>query len=445
MADIRLIKVFLASPGDVAREGDLVRETLDSINRTFGEKEGVRFEVKNWKTDSYPAYGSDGQNLLNDQIADMSQYDLFVGIMWNRFGSPTPRAGSGTEEEFLRAVESFEANGNPQIMFYFNQAPSNPTSIKDAAQKMKVLEFKEKVQGKALTHDYASANDFQRDFRNHIESWLVRESPKRLEPPRVESEAAVPRETPKPAAVEEVKVLSDSGMWVLLKSGFFLAEEVSEIGENKVLLKLPITSADEDATFRSLQPSAYVNREPIPFAHQNIGAIARVTEAKRTSVGGKNIWGFLLTLDENDSAHLYEMSYNNLSADQIAEMRARFILLNEAPVQNRKQESRHNLNESMLEVFVSGLKSRVKVEGSVLPDLWKNVNKDVATFLPVARLWSVFHLITSNTCQYILELTIGPVDNEKVYIKFRGQRAKRYSNVDPYVMSFEGVCNLNSK
>ena len=49
MADIRLIKVFLASPGDVAREGDLVRETLDSINRTFGEKEGVRFEEKTGK------------------------------------------------------------------------------------------------------------------------------------------------------------------------------------------------------------------------------------------------------------------------------------------------------------------------------------------------------------------------------------------------------------
>ena len=108
-------------------------------------------------------------------------------------------------------------------------------------------------------------------------------------------------------------------MWVLLKNGFFLAEEISEIGENKVLLKLPVTSADEDATFRSLQPSANGNREPIPFAHQNIGAIARVTEAKRISVGGKNIWEFLLTLDENDSAHLYDMSYNNLSADQIAE------------------------------------------------------------------------------------------------------------------------------
>lgn len=406
MAGIQLIKVFLASPGDVSREGDLVRETFDSINRTLGEEKGVRFEVKNWKTDSYPAYGGDGQSLLNKQVADMSQYDLFVGIMWNRFGTPTPRAGSGTEEEFLLAVESFEKDGNPQIMFYFNQAPFNPTSVKDAEQKMKVLEFKGNVQGKALTHDYDGAENFQQSFRNHVESWLVRESPKKLEPPHIESESTPI--TKQQGLILVSQTLSDSGMWVLLRNGFFLADEVNELGDNKVLLKLPVTSADEDATFRSLQPNAYRSREPIPFAHQNVGAIARVTEAKRTSAGGKNIWEFLLTLDENDAGYVSEMSYNNLSADQIAELRARFILFDETPTQNRKQEPRYNLNDSMLEVFVSGLNSRVKVEGSVLPDLWKNVNRDVATFLPLARLWSVFHLITSNTCQYILELTIGP-------------------------------------
>lgn len=442
MADIRLIKVFLASPGDVAQEGESVRQILEMINRTLGEREGIQFRVVNWKTDSFPSYGDDAQALLNNQIADMSDYGLFVGVMWNRFGSPTPRADSGTEEEFLRAVESFEQSGQPHIMFYFNQQPHNFTSPEEIEQKGKVLAFKRRLQDKGLTHDYNGAENFREAFRNHVESWLVRESPKKLEPPRVESEPITTEAQPKQEAVQ---VLNDSGMWVLLRNGFFLADEVSEIGDNKILLKLPVNSADEDATFRSLQPNAYGNREPVPFAHQNVGAIARVTEAKRTSAGGKNIWEFLLTLDENDAGYLSEMSYNNLSADQIAELRARFVLFNETPLPNRKQAPRHNLNDSMLEVFVSGLNSRVKVEGSVLPDLWKNVNKDVAAFLPLARLWSVFHLITSNTCQYVLELTIGPVDNEKVRIKFRGQRYKKYANVEPYIMSFEGVCNLNSK
>lgn len=54
MTNIQLIKVFLASPGDVAREGELVRETLEAINHTLGEKEGIQFRVINWKTDSFP-------------------------------------------------------------------------------------------------------------------------------------------------------------------------------------------------------------------------------------------------------------------------------------------------------------------------------------------------------------------------------------------------------
>lgn len=445
MKNVELVKVFLASPGDVTREADLVKETFDSINRTLGEEKGIQFKVINWKTDSFPAYGNDGQALLNEQIAEMTQFDLFIGIMWNRFGSPTPRADSGTEEEFLRAVESFEKNGNPQIMFYFNQAPFTFISAQDAEQKMKVLEFKGKVQNQGLTHDYNGADNFQQPFRNHIESWLVRQSPKKLEPPHIESEPALTNE-PQEIAIQ---TLNDPGMWVLLKDGFFTADEVSELGENKVLLKIPVTTADQDAVFRSMQPNNFGRRDPIPYAHQNVGAIARVNEAKRTSANGKNIWELLLTLDENDSGYHSEMSVNGVSADQIAELRARFILLNERPVPTRKQDQRFNLssfnlNDSMLEVFVSGLNSRVKVEGSVLPDLWRNVNKDIPTFLPVARLWSVFHLITSNTCEYILELTIGPVVNEKVHIKFRGQRHKQYVNVESYIINFEGDCNLIS-
>jgi hypothetical protein len=41
------------------------------------------------------------EQLILDQIG---QYDLFVGIMWRRFGTPTGVAGSGTEQEFDHAL-----------------------------------------------------------------------------------------------------------------------------------------------------------------------------------------------------------------------------------------------------------------------------------------------------------------------------------------------------
>ena len=106
---VELIRVFLASPGDVETERGIVREVVNAINQTLGRAKEIRFELISWETDSIPDYGRDAQAILNDQIGDMTTIDLFVGIMWNRFGSATPRAGSGTEEEFRRAVDSLES------------------------------------------------------------------------------------------------------------------------------------------------------------------------------------------------------------------------------------------------------------------------------------------------------------------------------------------------
>jgi hypothetical protein len=57
-------------------------------------------------------------------------------------------------------------------------------------------------------------------------------------------------------------------------------------------------------------------------------------------------------------------------------------------------------------------------------------------------LWAVFNLITSNTCEHVLELTVGPLRSNKLYIRFRGRRHKTYSNVEPTVIEVEGECDL---
>jgi hypothetical protein len=249
MKDIRQIKVFLASPSDVSEEGYIVRETLESVSRTLGEDKGFKFVVINWKTDGFPEYGSDAQSILNEQIADMTQYDLFIGIMWNRFGTPTPRAGSGTEEEFLRAADSYKNNGSPHIMFYFNQAPYSFDSPEDAEQKKKVLELKKQIEKEGLPFTYNGKDDFQSFFRNHIESWLIKQSPQKLETPHIETKISV---RDKILSTPGISELSDSGMWILLKTGFYLADEVNELGNSKILIKIPVNTAEQDALLRTL-------------------------------------------------------------------------------------------------------------------------------------------------------------------------------------------------
>ena len=63
------------------------------------------------------------QGIINKQIGE---YDIFIGMMWKRFGTPTGKAGSGTEEEFRLAYEYWETTKSVMILFYFCQAPFMP-------------------------------------------------------------------------------------------------------------------------------------------------------------------------------------------------------------------------------------------------------------------------------------------------------------------------------
>ena len=88
--------ILLASPGDVPNERRYVQEVVDELNRTVVSARGIVLQVVSWENDTFPGYGMDAQALLNVQIAEMVKYLLFVGIMWNRLGTPTSRAQSGT-------------------------------------------------------------------------------------------------------------------------------------------------------------------------------------------------------------------------------------------------------------------------------------------------------------------------------------------------------------
>jgi hypothetical protein len=440
MRTIVQIRVFLASPGDVSDEREAARIVFENINHTLGDDKQVQFKVVGWDTDSIPAYGSDAQDLINKQIGAMEDYDLFIGIMWNRFGGSTPRAGSGTEEEFNRAVDSFQKSGAPWIMFYFNQAPFTPKDTAEVEQKLKVMQFKERVQKGGLTADYNGVTDLRSKLQTHIEKWLIQKFSVQSTPPTIQSEAV-----PSIATADNSEQIEDSGMWVLLKTGFFVANEVTEKGRNLVSINLPANNAQEDSFTRSLQGSHPGASDLIPFAHQNLGAIARVHNAVRRSQTRQGIWKLELELQKSDAGFMSEMGFNSLSPDQIAVMRARYILLNEVPrFPGTINAPRDQMQDMMLQSLVSGISTRVKIKGSILPKLWREFKGRGPAFLPLARLWSVFHLTTSNTVEYIQVLKLGPIRDDKLAVEFKGIRHRFYGNVEPFVIQFQGYCDLSA-
>ena len=170
MTEPRVLKVFVASPSDVVDERNALAKLIGDINDVLvyltPEKQ-LRLELVRYETHSYPDLGRP-QEVINREIP--VDYDIFVGIMWKRAGTPTDTADSGTIEEFERASRRREKNSLPRIMFYFCDQPMAIPTPTELEQLQKVVEFRNKLAAQGLTSSYPS----HAEFSEHIRGGLLR-------------------------------------------------------------------------------------------------------------------------------------------------------------------------------------------------------------------------------------------------------------------------------
>ena len=166
-----LIQIFVASPSDTEEERASIEKIITEFN-TNGtcDRINIRLESKTWEKNTFPSTGDYPQSVITKQIGD---YDLFIGIMWKKFGFPTPNAGSATEEEFDIAFENLKSNGRcKNIMFFFNDSPL-PQQGLDVDQYQNVAKFKNKIENSSPVVYYCHyGNDFEAVFRNKLSLYL---------------------------------------------------------------------------------------------------------------------------------------------------------------------------------------------------------------------------------------------------------------------------------
>jgi len=172
---LKVLSVFVASPGDVTDERVRLEEVIQELNTTWSRQLGVQLDLFRWETHAFPGFGDDAQDVINKQIPD--DYDLFIGIMWCRYGTATNRAGSGTIEEFERAKARYDANPQSvRLMLYFKDAPIAPSRM-DPSQLAKVADFKSTIGDEGgLYWTFSSIEQFEKLIRLHlsrqVQSWL---------------------------------------------------------------------------------------------------------------------------------------------------------------------------------------------------------------------------------------------------------------------------------
>ena len=133
-----ILQVFDASPEDVSEDRNFIYEAAESVNRAISSTIDWRIEVFSWK-DTTPAY-SRPQDVINKQI---DECDLFIGLLWHRWGQDSGKYSSGFEEEFERVKERNIGTGKPEIWLYFKKVDED--KLKDPGRQLqKVVEFKQK-------------------------------------------------------------------------------------------------------------------------------------------------------------------------------------------------------------------------------------------------------------------------------------------------------------
>ena len=97
---------------------------------------------------------------MNKQF--VRECDAAVVIFWTKFGTPTDKYGSGTEEEIEEMLSS-----NKQVFMYFLDAPINPSNV-DMEQYKKVQAFKEKYKDRGIYFIVKDEHELRQLFTNYL-------------------------------------------------------------------------------------------------------------------------------------------------------------------------------------------------------------------------------------------------------------------------------------
>jgi hypothetical protein len=121
------LRIFLSSPGDVAKERQLARDVIAELQRE-PQFEGVRLEAVSWDDPHgrTPLVAQlDPQTAVERGLPKPSQCDVVVGIFWAWMGTPLPierhhkadgsQYLSGTEYEL---ADAFGADPAPDVLLY---------------------------------------------------------------------------------------------------------------------------------------------------------------------------------------------------------------------------------------------------------------------------------------------------------------------------------------
>lgn len=155
---VKSLSVFVASPGGVDAERNVVEHVASILNMGIAAKARVVVVVHRWER-VIGAAGSP-QSQLNAIVDDC---DIFIGLVHRWWGSDTGNGfDSGFGEEFDRALARWKSSGTPRVALFFKKV--DPIDLKDPGEQLrKVISFRGSIEKEHTTFftEFVSTEQFE--------------------------------------------------------------------------------------------------------------------------------------------------------------------------------------------------------------------------------------------------------------------------------------------
>ncbi len=156
MTGNKIIKIFLASSSELKGDREQFEIFINRKNKEY-VKVNVFLELVIWEDFLDAMSQTRLQDEYNKAIAGC---DVFVSLFHTK-------VGKYTEEEFLKALETFKANGKPLIYTYFKDAAINMSQVN--SNIVSLLDFKKKLSDLGHFYTvYADINDLKFKFSEQL-------------------------------------------------------------------------------------------------------------------------------------------------------------------------------------------------------------------------------------------------------------------------------------
>ncbi|NEX19242.1 AAA family ATPase [Thiorhodococcus mannitoliphagus] len=155
------VRIFISSPSDVEHERALLKDVIHTLAQEYLPYFNLQAVL--WEEEALTAVRSFQAGLLRP-----SECEIVIVMLWTRLGTPLaddPYGGmTGTEWEFVDAIEASARDGSPEVLVYQKTSPrfvdiNNPEAIRGAVSD------RERLEGFFRAHFFNPDGSFRRAFR----------------------------------------------------------------------------------------------------------------------------------------------------------------------------------------------------------------------------------------------------------------------------------------